>query len=145
MNQIIFLLEFILLFVLRFVGFYCSLTLYPDFLSAILYPNFYIHSIDSGGLPSVLVIFICIRFNIGNRGTLNVAQSSNCKTPILNDNVDYEKWQKEIKIWVMFTSLEKKKHAIFLTITGQAHEAMWELDLNPALPVDSHSLDSPFP
>ena len=38
----------------------------------------------------------------------------------------------------MFTSLEKKKQApaIFLTLTGQAREAILELDPN-TLPVDS--------
>ena len=41
-----------------------------------------------------------------------MVQSNNYKVPpILTDDVDYEKWKKEIKIWQMFTSLEKKKQA----------------------------------
>ena len=41
-----------------------------------------------------------------------MVQSNNYKVPpILTDDVDYEKWKKEIKIWRMFTSLEKKKQA----------------------------------
>ena len=39
-------------------------------------------------------------------GTLILAQSNNYKAPpILTDDVDYEKWKKEIKIWRMLTSL----------------------------------------
>ena len=67
-----------------------------------------------------------------------MAQSNNYKAPpILTDDVDYEKWKKEIKIWWMFTSLEKKKQApaIFLTLTGQAREAILKLEPN-TLPVD---------
>ena len=41
-----------------------------------------------------------------------MVQSDNCKAPpILTDYGDYENWKKEIKIWRMFTSLEKKKQA----------------------------------
>ena len=93
--------------------------------------------IYSGGLPNRLVIVIW--FNIGSWGTLTMAQSNNYKAPpILTDDVDYEKWKKEIKTWWMFTSLEKKKQApaIFSTLTGQAREAILELDLNTLL-VDS--------
>ena len=51
-------------------------------------------------------------FNIGSRGTLTMMKSNNYKVPpILTDDVDYEKWKKEIKIWQMFISLEKKKQA----------------------------------
>ena len=93
--------------------------------------------IYSGGLPNRLVIVIW--FTIGSWGTLTMAQSNNYKAPpILTDDVDYEKWKKEIKTWWMFTSLEKKKQApaIFLTLKGQAHEAILGLDPN-TLPVDS--------
>ena len=39
-----------------------------------------------------------------------MVQSDNYKAPpILTDYVDYGNWKKEIKIWRMFTSLEKKK------------------------------------
>ena len=68
------------------------------------------YSIYSGGLPNRLVMFIW--FNIGSRGTLTIAQSNNYKAPpILTDGVDYEKWKKEIKIWRMLSSLEKKNQA----------------------------------
>ena len=68
-----------------------------------------------------------------------MAQSNNYNTPpILTDDVDYEEWKKKIKIWRMFTSLEKKNQAppIFLTLTGQASEAILELDPD-TLPVDN--------
>ena len=68
-----------------------------------------------------------------------MAQSNNYKAPpILTEGVDYEKWKKEVKIWQTFNSLEKKKQApaIFLTLTGQAREAILELDPD-TLPVDS--------
>lgn len=53
--------------------------------------------------------------------------------PTLGDNTDmcYENWKKEVQIWQLFTSLEKKKQApaIFLTLTGQAREAILEMEL----------------
>ena len=56
-----------------------------------------------------------------------MAQTNNYKAPpILTDDVDYEKWKKEIKIWRMFVSLEKKEQAPALFLTGQAHEAILE-------------------
>ena len=56
-----------------------------------------------------------------------MTQCNNYKAlPILTNDVDYEKWRKETKIWRMFTSLKKKKQtpAIFSTLTGQVCETM---------------------
>ena len=54
-------------------------------------------------------------------------QSNNYKAPpILTDTVDYEKWEKEIKFWRMFTSLEKKNKHLQFFLTGQAREAILE-------------------
>ena len=62
-----------------------------------------------------------------------MAQSNNYKvTPILTDDVDYEKWKMEIK---MFFFGKKPAPAIFKTLTVQASEAILELDPD-TLPVD---------
>ena len=51
--------------------------------------------------------------------------------PTLNEKIVYSTWKKELKIWEAFTSIEKKKQApaIFLTLSGQAREAVLEIDL----------------
>ena len=51
--------------------------------------------------------------------------------PSLAKNASYTKWKKELKILESFTSLEKKKRApaIFLTLMGQAHDAVLEMDI----------------
>ena len=74
-------------------------------------------------------------FIIGSGGTLTMAQSNNYKSPPVLTDVCYEKWKKESKIWRMFTSF-KQAPAIFKTLTGQACEAVLELDPD-TLPVDS--------
>ena len=58
--------------------------------------------------------------------------STNIKTPpSLSKSTSYETWLKEIQIWQTFTDLEPKKQgpAIFLTLEGQAREAVLELDV----------------
>ena len=58
--------------------------------------------------------------------------STNIKTPpSLSKCTSYETWLKEIQIWQTFTDLEPKKQgpAIFLTLEGQAREAVLELDV----------------
>ena len=52
--------------------------------------------------------------------------------PILTTDIDYEIWKKEIEIWRLFTSVDKKKQApaIFLSLAGQAREAIVSLDIN---------------
>ena len=53
--------------------------------------------------------------------------------PILTTDIDYEIWKKEIEIWrILFTSVDKKKQApaIFLSLAGQAREAIVSLDIN---------------
>ena len=48
----------------------------------------------------------------GHWVTPTMAQGNNYKAPpTLTDNLYYEKWKREIKIWIMFSSLEKKKQA----------------------------------
>ena len=61
-----------------------------------------------------------------------MASKSDYKAPpALNQAIVYSVWKKELKIWQAFTSLEKKKQApaIFLTLTGQAREAVLGVDL----------------
>ena len=43
----------------------------------------------------------------------------------------YDSWKKEMKLWEMATSVEKKKRAptVFLSLTGKAREAVLEMDL----------------
>ena len=50
---------------------------------------------------------------------------------MLNDKIVYSTWKKELKIWEAFTSIDKKKQApaIFLTLSGQAQEAVLEIDI----------------
>ena len=49
----------------------------------------------------------------------------------ITKDITYATWKKEISIWQLFTSLEKKKQApaIFLSLSGQAREAVLELEL----------------
>ena len=53
-------------------------------------------------------------------------------SPILTTDIDHEIWKKEIEIWRLFTSVNKKKQApaIFLSLAGQAREAVVSLDIN---------------
>ena len=58
--------------------------------------------------------------------------SKNIKTPpSLEKCTSYETWLKEIEIWQTFTDLDPKKQgaAIFLTLEGQAREAVLELEV----------------
>ena len=52
--------------------------------------------------------------------------------PALKEDVPYENWKKEITIWQLFTSLEKKKQglAILLSLEGKAREAALELEVD---------------
>ena len=57
--------------------------------------------------------------------------------PTLNIDIPYAMWKKELKIWEAFTLTEKKRAlAIFLTLTGQACEAVLELDIDTELAAD---------
>ena len=48
--------------------------------------------------------------------------------PVLTKDITYNTWKKELEIWKAFTSIDKKKQApaIFLTLSGQAREAVSE-------------------
>jgi hypothetical protein len=50
--------------------------------------------------------------------------------PPLIARENYETWKKEMVLWEMATTIEKKKRAptVFLSLTGKAREAMLELD-----------------
>ena len=52
--------------------------------------------------------------------------------PALTKDITYATWKKEISIWQLFTSLERKKQdpTIFLSLSGQAREAVLELELD---------------
>ena len=52
--------------------------------------------------------------------------------PALTKDIAYTIWKKDTSIWQLFTSLEKKKQApaIFLSLSGQAREAVLELELD---------------
>eukprot|EP00111_Clytia_hemisphaerica_P016506 TCONS_00048945-protein len=59
-----------------------------------------------------------------------MANKNDIKAPsALKEDVPYENWKKEITIWQLFTSLEKKKQglAILLSFEGKAREAALEL------------------
>ena len=51
--------------------------------------------------------------------------------PVLTKDITYNTWKKELEIWRAFTSIDKKKQApaIFLTLSGQAREAVSELPI----------------
>ena len=51
--------------------------------------------------------------------------------PSLNKDISYTKWKKELAIWQTFTNLEPKKRApaIFLTLEGQARDAVLEMEI----------------
>ena len=61
-----------------------------------------------------------------------MASKSDYKAPPRLNKSVYSVWKNELKIWVAFTSLDKKKQApaIFLTLTGQAREAILNLEVN---------------
>lgn len=62
-----------------------------------------------------------------------MAKKSDIKAPpALREDVPYESWKKEINIWQLFTTLEKKKQglAIFLSLEGKAREAVLELEID---------------
>ena len=62
-----------------------------------------------------------------------MAQKGDYKTPpALTNDITYATWKKEISIWQLFASSEKKKQApaIFLSLRGQAREAVLELELD---------------
>lgn len=51
--------------------------------------------------------------------------------PTLSEDISYENWKKEIKIWQIFTNVDKKKQAaaIFLTLEGKARDAVLEMNI----------------
>ena len=51
--------------------------------------------------------------------------------PSLDKDISYTKWKKELAIWETFTNLESKKRApaIFLTLEGQARDAVLEMEI----------------
>ena len=62
-----------------------------------------------------------------------MASKRDCKAPpTLSKDITYSNWKRELSIWQAFTSLEKKKQApaIFLTLSGQAREAVLGLDIS---------------
>ena len=59
-----------------------------------------------------------------------MASQQQLKTPpALVDEDGYGEWLNDVKIWQLFTDLEKKKQgpALYLTLTGRAHECVREL------------------
>ncbi len=44
--------------------------------------------------------------------------------PILRDDMDYSNWVNDVKVWSMFTDLDKKKigPAVYLSLEGKARE-----------------------
>ena len=59
-----------------------------------------------------------------------MATGSNKIPPALSKYKTYDDWIKALSIWVKFTDLEKKKQgpAVFLSLEGEAQEAVLELD-----------------
>ena len=59
-----------------------------------------------------------------------MASQQQLKTPqVLVDEDGYGEWLNDVKIWQLFTDLEKKKQgpALYLTLTGRACECVREL------------------
>ena len=52
--------------------------------------------------------------------------------PTLDKNISYTKWKKEIAVWEAFTDLEASRRApaIFLTLEGQARDAVIEMEIS---------------
>ena len=58
-----------------------------------------------------------------------MATGSNKISPALSKYKTYDDWIKALSIWVKFTDLEKKQGpAVFLSLEGEAQEAVLELD-----------------
>lgn len=68
-----------------------------------------------------------------NRYTVTMASIATNKTPpLFNENdMDYEQWKKDVKLWTIFTDLPKKKVAIgvHLSLTGRARQATSEISI----------------
>ena len=52
--------------------------------------------------------------------------------PTLNNEISYSQWKKELSICQAFTNISKSKQApaIFLSLTGQARDAITDLSLS---------------
>ena len=63
-------------------------------------------------------------FNSGSRGFAGMAGKRSCDPPTLNDDVDFDEWEREIEIWQIATDVDKKKQGarIYLSLQGKARE-----------------------
>ena len=59
-----------------------------------------------------------------------MAGKRRCDPPTLSDNVDYDDWEREIKIWQMATDVVKSKQGptIYLSLEGKARESCKTID-----------------
>ena len=50
--------------------------------------------------------------------------------PTLRDDMDYSNWVNDVKVWSLFTDLDKKKigPAVYLSLEGKAREVVREID-----------------
>ena len=53
-----------------------------------------------------------------------MAGKRRCDPPVLSDDVEFEEWEREIKIWQLATDVEKSKQGarIYLSLEGKARE-----------------------
>ena len=60
------------------------------------------------------------------------SKTSSKMPPVLRDDVDYNLWKNDIKVWSVFTDLEKKKigPAIYLSLEGKARDVVRDVDMD---------------
>ena len=72
-------------------------------------------------------------FNSGSRGSAEAGMAGKrcCDPPTLSDDVDFEDWEREFKIWQMATDVEKRKQGarIYLSLEGKARENCKTIEL----------------
>ena len=75
------------------------------------------------------LIFLFVNFDLPNKMATAHAQSYKIP-PKFGPETNYETWKNEIEMWRLVTDLDRKKHALAVTLslTGKAREAALELD-----------------
>ena len=60
------------------------------------------------------------------------SKASSKMPPVLKDEVDYNLWKNDIKVWSVFTDLEKKRigPAIYLSLEGKARDVVRDVDMD---------------
>ena len=83
-------------------------------------------------ISSEAFLYPIIWINSGSRVEIMSFMSDFKAPPTLNNEISYSQWKKELSIWQAFTNISKSKQtpAIFLSLTGQARDAITDFSLS---------------